>query len=329
MRLSLSGLKADNPARIAAEASVSFQGTTDNIGAATGLTIRCGALANEPSYANHALKLLNGAAAGQVRDIALHPAGTDTITVSSAFTDNTGAVVQVPAGVRFFVISIPPAIAELGDMVDYLWIPKVQMAESWQTLAIDPVIWTPTDPATGAAWAAGTVGTILAAASAPNANETARLRSNHQWISNPGVFGVNTIVQRLRLCFEAQFTNIANIDNTLSILGGLSAGGVATRATDNIIVFGLVGDALQTISDVGGVEETNTGFGETLTNWNKFRIDVSAGLVAFYLNEALIASHVVSFPDLPMFLNFFLDTEAGGAAAIRIGQVICLQEVKL
>jgi hypothetical protein len=107
VRAPLSGLKADNPSRVTAEAFVSYWGETDNNGAATGLTIRCGALANEPSYANHALKLLSGAAAGQVRNITLHPAGTDTLTVSAAFTDNTGAVVQVVTGTRFVVLSIP------------------------------------------------------------------------------------------------------------------------------------------------------------------------------------------------------------------------------
>lgn len=109
MRLPFSGLKKDNPAFPLLMSGISFWGITDNNGAGTGLTIRCGALALEPPYDNHKLKLLTGPSAGQCRDITLHPAGTDTLTVSAAFTNVTGAPQQINAGTLFVVMSDTPS----------------------------------------------------------------------------------------------------------------------------------------------------------------------------------------------------------------------------
>ena len=225
------------------------------------------------------------------------------------------------------------AVDSTGKVLVYdesQWIARNSMLETWQDEGgIDPVLWTVVDPVGGVAWARGTVGTRLAAASTPNANETARLRSNQPWLVYPATIGVTTLFKRLRLSFELQLTNVANIDNAQTILGGLTAGGLATRASNDILGFGLVGDALQTFTNNGGVETVNTGFGETLTNWNKLGIDITVGSVAFYLNEALVATHITNLPNIPMYSNFHLDTEAGGAAAIRIGPVAVLMEVKL
>lgn len=213
---------------------------------------------------------------------------------------------------------------------DSQWVPKNSFLETWQDEAgIDPILWTVTDPATGTAWTRGTIGTRMGAYSAPNANETARLRRTFPWLVNPGVFDTTQIIQRLKLVFEMQLVNVLNIDNALSILGGFTSGGLANRGTNNILGFGLVGDALQTFSDAAGVETVNTGFGETLTDWNKYGIEISAGSVAFYLNEALIATHTTNLFDLPAYINFYLDTEGGGASTIRLGTVLALSEVKL
>jgi len=116
MRVPLSGLKIDNPAFPLLQALISYWGTTDNNGNVGGTTIRCGGLALEPPYDNHALKILSGASAGQTKDITVHPAGTDTLTVASAFTNVTGAAQQILAGTRFVVLSKTPAIAEVAAL---------------------------------------------------------------------------------------------------------------------------------------------------------------------------------------------------------------------
>ncbi len=203
---------------------------------------------------------------------------------------------------------------------------ETSMTETWQDeLGIDFTIWTYINPATGAGWArgagAGVMAAFLAASAAPNANETARLRSNQRWQAIPTlIVNDNTITKRLRFEFEMTIANLANLDNTICFFG-LTPGVADNRATNDIIGFALIGagNALQTVTDVGGVEEVNTGFGENLAQVNKFRIDVYEDNVNFYLNEVLIATHVVSLPDQAMYLNFFFDTTAGGAATPQIG----------
>lgn len=116
MRTPSSGLKIDNPAWPLLQALISYWGTTDNNGNVAGTTIRCGGLATEPPYENHALKILTGPSAGQTRDLTLHPAGTDTLTVANAYTNVTGAAQQILAGTKFVVLSKTPAIAEVAAL---------------------------------------------------------------------------------------------------------------------------------------------------------------------------------------------------------------------
>ena len=111
-----SGLRIDSPSWPLLQALISYWGTTDNDGNVAGTTIRCGGLATEPPYENHALKILSGPSAGQTRDLTLHPAGTDTLTVANAFTNVTGAAQQITAGIRFVVLSKTPAIAEVAAL---------------------------------------------------------------------------------------------------------------------------------------------------------------------------------------------------------------------
>jgi len=111
-----SGLRIDNPAWPLLQALVSYWGVTDADGNVGGTTILCGDLALEPSYANHALKILSGPAAGQTRDVTLHPAGTNTVTVANAFSNVGGVPQQITAGILFVIISKTPAIAEVAAL---------------------------------------------------------------------------------------------------------------------------------------------------------------------------------------------------------------------
>ncbi|MBA7636426.1 hypothetical protein ES703_44044 [subsurface metagenome] len=113
-----SGLRIDSPAWPLLQALISYWGITDNNGNAAGTTIRCGDLALEPSYANHALKILSGPAAGQTRDTTTHPAGTDTVTVANAFSNVAGVPQQITAGILFVILSKTPTIAEVAALVE-------------------------------------------------------------------------------------------------------------------------------------------------------------------------------------------------------------------
>jgi hypothetical protein len=213
---------------------------------------------------------------------------------------------------------IPPPGNTILDMISR---PRNELYEGWQEEAgIDPGLWTVTNPATGTAWQRAAVTEDLMAFASPNANENCRLLSAQRWIVSPTTYGINKILRRFTLEFELKVTNLANFDNVNWFLG-LSPTAVATRATNSIIGFALVGggNALQTLTDLGGVETVNTGFGETLTNKNKLKIDVSLNTVDFYLNETKIASHVANLPLGPMYLNFYAPTGAGGLAQLSLG----------
>lgn len=201
--------------------------------------------------------------------------------------------------------------------------PLLNLYEGWQNEAgIDAIVWTVTYPVAGAAWARGAVGENLMAYSSPNANNNARLRSNQRWVVAPALYGTNKILRRFTLEFEAHFVGFLNFDNVNFFLGLTTAIG-DTRATNNIIGFALVGaNTLQTLTDAGSAETFNTGFGENLLLTNKFKIDISLNRVAFYLNETLIATHIVNLPsNWPMYLNFYAPAGVGGAATIRLGIV--------
>jgi len=104
MKVSTSGLRQDSPSRPLLQALISYQGITDGAGAASGLTIVCGDLVNEPSYDGLLLKMRSGAAAGQVKPIYVQ-AG-NTLTFATPWTNAAGAVAQITAGTLFDILSI-------------------------------------------------------------------------------------------------------------------------------------------------------------------------------------------------------------------------------
>lgn len=106
MRIPQSGLRIDSPSWPLLQAGITYWGITDANGSLLGTTIVCGDLANEPSYIGLSVKVLGGNAAGQVRRVIQHVAGTGTLTVNDPFTDNAGAVVQVVATTLFVVMSV-------------------------------------------------------------------------------------------------------------------------------------------------------------------------------------------------------------------------------
>jgi len=97
------GLRIDSPSWPLLQAHISYWGITSLAGNALGTTLVCADLVNEPSYQGLSVKVLDGGAAGQVRQIVTDIAGT--ITVVAAFTNAAGAVQQIAAGTRFVILS--------------------------------------------------------------------------------------------------------------------------------------------------------------------------------------------------------------------------------
>lgn len=193
------------------------------------------------------------------------------------------------------------------------------LVEYWQDESGIPAAkWTVTDPATGTAWARGADGGDLMASAIPNANETARLISTIRLPMPSSV--ASGILRKLTVEFMMQLANVANMDNTLCFFG-LVPDVAAVRTTQNIIGFALNADALQTVTDSGGAETVNAP-AATLTNKNKFRIEFRPGSSrsSFFLNGTLVATHT-NTPIVPQYINWFVDTEAGGAATVKVGAV--------
>lgn len=201
--------------------------------------------------------------------------------------------------------------------------PRITLYEGWVDEAgIDLAIWTVTNSAGGPGWSRGASGAYLRATESPALNNVCRLVSDQRWIAAPDIYSNNTILRRTILEFELKLTNVSNIDNANSFLG-LTPTAADDRTSNNIIGWALTSDALQSLTKDVAVETTNTDFHSVTleATWNKLLIDIYGGHADFYVNGCLHASHTTNLPDYPMYLNYYIDSEATGAATIEIGIV--------
>lgn len=104
MKVPQSGLQADNPALPLLQTQVAYWGTTSAAGNALGTTLVCADLDNHPTYRGNRVKILDGGAAGQDRQISAHAAG-GILTVDAPYTSSSGAAQQIAAGIRFAVLT--------------------------------------------------------------------------------------------------------------------------------------------------------------------------------------------------------------------------------
>ena len=154
-------------------------------------------------------------------------------------------------------------------------------------------------------------------------NQTARLRTIFTFRATPSVFdsqSPTSMVRGMYVEWEAKVTNVANLDNSATFMG-LNASASATRATTNLIGFGLNSDSLISITDNAGTESTTAISGITLTNRNLYRITVTGGQIEFSVNGNLVATHTTNIPDIIGYLQYYLDTEGGGSSTLDIGFV--------
>lgn len=209
-------------------------------------------------------------------------------------------------------LSVSPVIA--------LRRPVPCLFETWQE--IDASVWSVTDPLTGTPWTPIALNNNIWGAAVPAASENCRIRTRQWWNFLPGLYSTAYIYRKLILEFEFMLSAggqpLGNIDQTVTFLG-FSATAAAIRTTNNIAGFYLQGNALSTVTDRGGSETLFTGFGETLTNQNKLKIEASLGHVRFYLNDTFISDDVTNLPDSQMVGNFYLATNVGGAMTVFLG----------
>ena len=139
-----SGTKIDDSAYPLLQSLIAYIGVTSANGAGTGLTLVCADLVNHADYTNMVIKVLDGNAAGQLRYIVADAAGA--VTVDTAFTDATGAVVQILAGTRFVILSTMAApstgtvIAWLSMLTDAVYLDVVDGNDGNSGLPGHPVL---------------------------------------------------------------------------------------------------------------------------------------------------------------------------------------------
>lgn len=209
-------------------------------------------------------------------------------------------------------------IGALHELLKGRFRPLLSLYEGWQDEAgFDSTIWTAVVTVTGAVTRSVAEPPYLKyILSGPANGDTARLHGDQRWFCGPDTYGTNTILRRLVMEFEAKFATVESIDNPTFFMG-LASIQLATRATTNIAGFILAVDALNSITD-DGVGETAKAVGApVLTNWHKYRIEVLAGTIYFYVDEVLRATHTTAaverLPDTAMFPVFYLPQEAGAS----------------
>ena len=158
------------------------------------------------------------------------------------------------------------------------------------------------------------------------ANQTARLRTIFTFRATPSVFSASTptsMVRGMYVEWEAKFTSVANVDNSATFMG-LNASASATRATTNLIGFGLNNDQLIAITDNAGTETVTSDLGfnaSALTSRNLYRITIQGGQIEFSVNGNIVATHTTNITDIIGYLQYYLDTQGGGSSTLDIGFV--------
>ena len=153
------------------------------------------------------------------------------------------------------------------------------------------------------------------------ASTTARLRSLYTFRVTPSKFSSTANTSMVRGIFaewETKFTNIANINNTTFFMG-FSESTSGLRTTTDIIGFGLVGDAIQTVTDSSGTETVNAPSSITLTNRNLYKLAITENQVEFWINGNSVATHTTNLPDIMPHFMIYNASESGGASTVDLG----------
>jgi len=186
------------------------------------------------------------------------------------------------------------------------------LMETWQA-AINAAVWTTVLGGTGTVTRDITEEPYQKVILDGPANaDTARIYTVAEWQMAPTLWGANTFNKLLIMEWEAKFVTVASIENTEFFMG-LAAGAAATRSAMNMVGFCLQGDALYSLTDNGGVEDSQAIAGITLTNWNKYAVVAYNGILEFWVNETMEIRNATAAdqPDYNMHGMFYLEEEAG------------------
>jgi hypothetical protein len=150
------------------------------------------------------------------------------------------------------------------------------------------------------------------------ASAYARIVSTQIVNSNPSAYG-NSIQRysKLKIRFFAKLPSTLSdytADDTAFGVSGQSANANAQNAATFFLknIAGI--NTLYARTDNGGVDEdTDVSSGITISNWNKYEIEVTSNDVKFYINGTLVATHSTQKPVQPQYIGFRATTPANGA----------------
>lgn len=198
------------------------------------------------------------------------------------------------------------------------------LTEFWETEALVANKWETTVDAGGAeAFAVADGYMYYDLNTGAGANDDVLLNSKYRWQARPTTFSdTNTSIEKLVLEFEVKVIGtLLNITNANFVLG-LAETKDNDNTDNNLAVFTLVVDALTARTDNDGAADEDTAIaGITLTNWNKFKIEVYATGYKFYINETLEATHTTAVPDEAMYIVFGNRSDGVGAVGLDVANV--------
>ena len=195
------------------------------------------------------------------------------------------------------------------------------LTEFWETEALNANKWQEVIDGLGTGAFAVDDGYMFYDLDTENAvNSDVLLNSKYRWQARPATFSdTNTSIEKLILEFEVKVTGtLTDIVNANFVLG-LAETKDNDNTDNNLAVFTLVTDALTARTDNDGAADDDTTItGITLTNWNKFKIEVYATGYKFYVNETLEATHTTAIPDEAMYIVFGNRCDGVGAGAVGL-----------
>jgi hypothetical protein len=201
----------------------------------------------------------------------------------------------------------------------------VAVNEQWHHTTIDTTnLWSISLSGTGGTTNQASIeGLVVARLNCPAVGDDASLGCQ-RYVPNPKAStAVRHVTQKTVLEFEMLFGTVANVDNALFIVMLGTSNFNPSRADNNTMGFIMVSDALNALTDSGGSETlTVIGSPPTLTEMNKYRIEVTNGQVEFFVNEVSRATHTANIHTDRLGFGARMAAEGGtGATKLELGHI--------
>lgn len=203
------------------------------------------------------------------------------------------------------------------------------ISEMWDDEALDGIVWEETkDNAGTGAFAVDDGRMYWNLDTDSGADDDAFVNSKFRFQVMPSTFSdSNCMIKKLILEFALRQTGtLANITNAGFLLG-FTETKANLNTQNNIAAFTLDGsDNLIARTDNDGSDQNSSTISATLTNWNRFKIEVFSAGYNFFLNGVHQVTHTTQVPDEAMYVIFGIRSDGVGAVGLDIGNILCYYE---